>query len=72
MRNIYETARAAHQLHWLDTSDEDCRARLRLRNVKAINPFAVTEEEFERVSRYFVAPSLEEGFDLVLHTQAST
>jgi len=68
MRELIDLASANHQLHFLDTPDEVCLSRLRARNAKGDHPFATTEEEFHRVSAYFVPPSPEEGFNIVRHT----
>lgn len=67
MREVIEASSASHQLHVLNTPDELCLARLRERNTRGEHPFAVTEEQYFRFSRYFVAPSADEGFNLVVH-----
>jgi predicted kinase len=67
MRSILEQTTAAHQLHVLDVPDEICIARLHARNAQGDHPFAATEEQFRQISKYFVAPSPKEGFNIVLH-----
>ena len=67
MRSILEETGAAHQLHLLDVPDEVCIARLRARNAKGDHPFAATEEQFRQLSKHFIAPSANEGFNIVLH-----
>lgn len=67
MREVIEASSASHQLHVLNTPDELCLARLRERNARSEHAFAVTEEQYFRFSRYFVAPSADEGFNLVVH-----
>jgi predicted kinase len=67
MRNILEETGAAHQLHLLDVPDEVCIARLRARNAQGDHPFASTEEQFRQLSKHFIAPSANEGFNVVLH-----
>ena len=67
MRGILEETGAAHVLHVLDVPDEVCLARLRARNARGDHPFAVTEEEFRKVSSHFVAPTPEEGFTIKVH-----
>lgn len=62
MRGIFEEAKTAHQLHWLDTPDQECLSRLRARNASGTHPFTVTEDQFRQVTRHFVAPSQDEGF----------
>jgi predicted kinase len=67
MRGIVEQTNAAHVLHLLDVPEEICLARLRARNSQGDHPFAVTEDQFRRISRHFVAPSPEEGFRVLRH-----
>ncbi|MEL6690677.1 MAG: ATP-binding protein [Pseudomonadota bacterium] len=67
MRGIFEEAEAPHLLHVLDTPDEVCLARLKARNAQGDHPFAVTEEEFARVSQHFQPPAPEEGFNVLIH-----
>ncbi|MYM54170.1 AAA family ATPase [Thalassovita mangrovi] len=67
MRGILQATGAAHQLHVLDVPDEVCLARLRARNAQGDHPFAATEAQFRQFSKHYVAPSPEEGFDVVVH-----
>lgn len=67
MRSIFEAARVAHQLHWLDVPDEICRARLHARNAGGAHEFAANDEQFDLITSYFVPPSAEEGFNIVVH-----
>lgn len=67
MRGILETTGARHILHYLDVPDEVCLARLSARNASGEHPFALTEEQFKQLSKYFVAPSADEGFDIEYH-----
>jgi predicted kinase len=67
MRGILEQTKAAHKLHILDVPDEVCIARLHARNTQGDHPFAATEEQFRQISKHFVAPSPEEGFNMVIH-----
>jgi predicted kinase len=67
MRGIIDQSGAAHQLHHLDMSDAVCRARLQDRNAAGTHEYAVTDAEFEQFTRYFVAPTPDEGFDVVVH-----
>jgi len=66
MRGLFERAGSAHQLHYLDLPDDVCRARLHGRNA-AGQQSRVSDEMFDIVTSYFVAPTAEEGFDLILH-----
>jgi len=67
MQGIIQETNVAHKLHYLDVTDEICKARLRARNANGDHPFAATDEQFLQISKHFVAPTLEEGFDIVLH-----
>jgi len=67
IRGILEQANAAHELHVLETHDEVCIARLNARNAQGDHPFATTEEQFRQISKHFLAPSPEEGFNIVMH-----
>ncbi len=67
MRDIIQSANVSHKLHYLDVPDEVCLARLHTRNASGEHPFAVTDEQFAQLARHFVAPSPEEGFDIVIH-----
>jgi predicted kinase len=66
-RGIFENANAAHRLHFLDLSDEVCKTRLRARNAAGEHPFETSDDEFDQITRYFVAPSTEEGFTVIRH-----
>lgn len=67
MRGIIQSANAAHKLHYLDVPDEICKARLHKRNAGGDHAFVATDEQFLQISKHFVAPLPEEGFDVVLH-----
>ncbi|MEM7465001.1 MAG: ATP-binding protein [Pseudomonadota bacterium] len=64
MRGIFERANAGHQLHFLDVSDEVCKARLRARNAGGKHPFSITEEQFEQLTKHFVFPTADEGLNI--------
>lgn len=65
MRGIFSNAGVAHCLHYLNVTDEECKTRLRRRNEDGSHRFKTSETEFDTITRYFVAPSLDEGFNLV-------
>lgn len=67
MRGLIQEAGVAHKLHYLDIPDDVCKARLHKRNTSGDHAFTVTDEQFLRISRHFVAPVPEEGFDIVPH-----
>lgn len=67
MRDLFEAAGAAHELHVLDVPDEVCLARLKARNEDGAHPFAPTEAQFHAFMKHLVAPTEDEGFNLILH-----
>lgn len=66
-RTVFAPAGVAHQLHYLDVPDTVCKARLRARNAGGTHPFETTDAQFDAITRYFVAPSADEGFNVILH-----
>lgn len=68
-RSVFEQAGAAHVLHFVDTSDEACLARIAKRNVeRPEGSHHLTEEDFIHVSSFFQAPEEAEGFKVETHT----
>lgn len=67
MRALIEEADVAHELHVLDVPDDVCKRRLRERNAAGEHAFQATEAEYELFTGYFVAPSPEGGFTIVIH-----
>jgi len=64
MKTILAKTSAAHILHYLDVSDEECKRRLQRRNEESSHQFSTSEAEFEQITRFFVPPSAEEGFNV--------
>lgn len=64
-RGIFEKAGAAHRLHFLDVADAVCKERLRARNLAKEHPFETTDAEFDQITSHFVAPSAEEGYNVL-------
>ncbi len=71
MRGLFETASAAHRLHFLDVGDDVCRQRLHRRNVDGLHEFAVSDAEFDEITSYFVPPAAGEGFEVTVYRDAS-
>jgi predicted kinase len=69
MRRLFEDGNAANELHFLDVSDETCRRRLRERNSAGKHPFQASESDCDTFTSYFVPPSPDEGFNIVVHTE---
>ena len=65
MRELFQQAGTPHVLHYLDVSDDECKARLRLRNASGLHPFSTSDADFDTITRHFVPPDASEGFDIV-------
>jgi uncharacterized protein (TIGR02246 family) len=65
-RSLIDKTGAAHELHFLDVPDEICKARLKERNAAGSHPFQASEEDFERITGYFVPPAPDEGFHIII------
>jgi len=65
MKQVIDAAEAEHKLHYLDTPDEICLERLHARNLSGNHPFSATQEQFQIISKHFVAPTADEGFDII-------
>jgi predicted kinase len=66
MKTIYQGANAAHCLHYLDVADDECKARLRRRNAEDLHPYTTSDAQYDEITRYFVPPSEEEGFEVIV------
>ena len=67
-RSVFEQAGAAHVLHFVNTPDEACLARIAKRNVeRPEGSHHLTEEDFIYVSSFFQAPEESEGFNVKIH-----
>jgi predicted kinase len=69
MRGIVDEAGVPHELHFLDLPDETCKRRLRTRNASGEHPFQASDAEFDLFTRYFVPPTQDEGFNVVVHQE---
>ncbi len=67
LRGLFEAADVGHELHYLDVPDEVCKNRLRIRNDTGDHAFQPSEADFDLFTRYFVAPTVDEGFNLIVH-----
>jgi predicted kinase len=68
VRSLFEATGANHVLHYVMASDDVCKAQLKLRNEtrpEGLYWGTTTEEEFEKITGYFVPPSDSEGFTVV-------
>lgn len=67
LRDIINATDAQHQLHYLDVPDKTCIERLHDRNALGEHPFAASEEQFALISKHFVPPTDDEGFNIIYH-----
>src|SRR5215467_7936432 len=68
MRSLITEANVAHELHVLDVSDAICKARLRKRNESGEHQYQVDEATYDLFMSYFVRPTPDEGFNVIVHT----
>ena len=67
LRGIFETAGVDHELHFLDVPSDVCKRRLQDRNAKGEHAFQVSEEQFDLFTSYFVPPTPNERFNIIVH-----
>ncbi|MCB0414887.1 MAG: ATP-binding protein [Bdellovibrionales bacterium] len=67
MKNLADQAHCPVELHFLDVSDEVCLKRLQLRNESNLHEYKTNEDEFFQISKYFEAPSKDEGVELIIY-----
>jgi len=67
-RQLFELARAEHELHFVDASDALCKRQLKERSqdLPPGTPWT-TDAEFEAITAYFQPPSEDEAFNVVRH-----
>lgn len=67
-QGIYKEAKARHRLHYVTTSTETCRLRLAQRvKESGEKANAIALNEFDAVNRRFVAPEVNEGFNVEIY-----
>ncbi|WP_417689554.1 AAA family ATPase [Roseibium sp.] len=67
MKQVIDASGCEHTLHYLNVPDDVCKARLQARNAGGGHEFTVSDEQFDAITRHFVAPTPAEGFDIVEH-----
>jgi len=70
-RKLFESAGVAHELHFIDASDDFCKRQLKERSatLPAGSPWT-TDAEFDEITAYFEPPSATEGFNVIRHQRA--
>ncbi|MDQ3282050.1 MAG: ATP-binding protein [Acidobacteriota bacterium] len=67
-RQLFESAGAAHELHFIDAPDAVCKRQLRERSKALPAGTAWTSDaEFDAVTAYFEPPSSDENFNVIRH-----
>lgn len=67
-RELFEHANAAHELHYVDVTDELCKRQLQKRSKALPEGSAFTSDvEFDAITKYFQAPSDDENFNVIRH-----
>jgi predicted kinase len=65
-RELFERANVGHELHFLDATDALCKRQLKERSKDLPEGSAfTTDAEFERLTKYFQAPSDDERFNVI-------
>lgn len=59
----------AHCLHFLDVSNAQCKSRIKHINEQGEHPFVLSEETFDLLTQYFVAPTEEECLTIVKYNE---
>ena len=67
-RELIERTNAAHELHFVEVSDDLCKSQLRDRSkVLPVGTPWTTDAEFETINAYFQPPSADEKLNIVRH-----
>lgn len=72
MRNLIDKAGCEHVLHFMDVTIDVCKSRLQLRNQQGTHAFQVTDGQFDIISGYFEAPSLDEKFTVIRYDESQS
>jgi predicted kinase len=66
-KSIFSELQAPHELIYIDQSNEICLGQIAKRRIEQPQRAATdTEEMFELVTKYFVAPTADEGFNITV------
>ena len=69
-RDLLGRANVEHELHFIEASDALCKSQLNDRSRHLPHGTAwTTDAEFDAITAYFEPPSVDEGFNVVLHVR---
>ena len=69
-RELFESANVAHELHFIDASDDLCKRQLRQRSEALPAGSAwTTDAEFDAITAYFQPPGEDEKFNVIRHVR---
>ena len=69
-KNIFSEIQTPHELIYIDKPNEACLGQIAKRRTELPERAATdTKEMFERVTKYFVAPTSDEGFNTIVITE---
>jgi predicted kinase len=72
VKSIIDQAQSSHILHYIVASDDLCRSQFKMRNLNLPEGSKiVTDEEFDAVNKYFMAPTKDEGFNIKFHYRSA-
>ena len=67
-RQIFESAKVEHELHFIDAPNDLCKRQLRQRSATLPAGSAwTTDAEFDAITAYFQAPAEDEKFTVIRH-----
>jgi len=71
-RSIFSEVQAPHKLIYIDVPEELCLSQIALRRIEQPERATTdTAEMFEQVTKYFVVPTADEGFDITVLTRTA-
>ena len=71
LRGLFEAAGVPHELHFIDIPNDVCKNRLRERNKSGAHAIQTSEADFDLFTRYFVPPTDDEDFNVIVHRSAN-
>jgi predicted kinase len=70
-RQLFESANAHHELHFLDATDDLCKRQLRERSSRLPSGSAFSSDaEFDAITLYFQPPGDDEHFNVIRYERA--